>query len=129
MDSARVANTPEVPSGASPPLRVLIVEDSEFDAIFLVNLLRTGGWTVQFRRVPAADPLRQALESESWDLILCDHTMPGFSAPEALELLKGTGFDIPFIIISGGIEEGVAITARLRGPLSHSRVPGRGAVD
>ena len=115
MDSARVANTPEVPSGASPPLRVLIVEDSEFDAIFLVNLLRTGGWIVQFRRVAAADPLRQALESESWDLILCDHTMPGFSAPEALELLKGTGLDIPFIIISGGIEEGVAITAMKSG--------------
>ncbi|MCW5556504.1 MAG: SpoIIE family protein phosphatase [Verrucomicrobiae bacterium] len=103
------------PPTAQGPLRVLIVEDSEFDARFLVNLLRTGGWDVQFRRVAAAQPLREALSGETWDLILCDHTMPDFSAPEALELLKSTGLDIPFIIISGGIEEGVAITAMKSG--------------
>ncbi|MBN8247410.1 MAG: SpoIIE family protein phosphatase [Verrucomicrobia bacterium] len=105
---------------ASPPapqglIRVLIVEDSEFDARVLVTLLRTGGWEVQFRRLAAPEPLREALAAETWDLILCDHTMPDFSAPEALELLKSTGLDIPFIIISGGIEEGVAITAMKSG--------------
>lgn len=116
MDSARAAASPApVPSPTPLPLRVVIVEDSEFDALFLVNLLRTGGWSVQFRRVAAAGPLRDVLAAEPWDLILCDHTMPGFSAPEALELLKDTGLDIPFIIISGGIEEGVAITAMKSG--------------
>lgn len=115
MDSAPVSVPPETAPVPPPLLRVLIVEDSEFDALFLVNLLRTGGWTVRFQRVAGADALRQTLQSETWDLILCDHTMPGFSAPEALELLKGTGLDIPFIIISGGIEEGVAITAMKAG--------------
>ncbi|MEN9678513.1 MAG: hypothetical protein RIS76_4409 [Verrucomicrobiota bacterium] len=114
MDSARTAPT-SLPAVIPMALRVLIVEDSEFDALFLVNLLRTGGWTVTFRRVAAAAPLREALLSEPWDLILCDHTMPDFSAPEALELLKSTELDIPFIIISGGIEEGVAITAMKSG--------------
>jgi len=110
-----MAPGPASPPAPQGPLRVLIVEDSEFDALFLVNLLRTGGWEVQFRRLAAAQPLREALSGETWDLILCDHTMPDFSAPEALELLKSTGLDIPFIIISGGIEEGVAISAMKSG--------------
>ena len=106
---------PASPSGASAPLRVLVVEDSEFDARILVAQLRTGGWQVGFRRVSTPDELTGALRSEPWDLILCDHTMPGFSAPEALQLLQGTGLDVPFIIISGGIEEGVAIEAMKAG--------------
>lgn len=99
----------------SPPLRVLVVEDSEFDARILVAQLRTGGWHVSFRRVATSDALSEALRSEPWDLVLCDHTMPGFSAPEALRLLQGTELDIPLIIISGGIDEGVAIEAMKAG--------------
>lgn len=104
-----------VPSVPGPPLRILIVEDSEFDARILVNLLRAGGWAVSFRRVSTAEDLRLALEQEVWDLILCDHTMPSFSAPEALRVLQESQLDIPFIIISGGIEEGVAIAAMKTG--------------
>lgn len=106
---------PAVSPVPGPPLRVLVVEDSEFDARILVAQLRTGGWQVNFRRVATSDSLSEALRSEPWDLILCDHTMPGFSAPEALRLLQGTELDIPFIIISGGIEEGVAIEAMKAG--------------
>lgn len=114
MNPPAVASSP-APAVVAPTLRILIVEDSEFDARILVNLLRTGGWAVSFVRVSTAADLRGALSRESWDLILCDHTMPAFSAPEALEVLKSTGLDIPFIIISGGIEEGVAIEAMKSG--------------
>jgi PAS domain S-box-containing protein len=41
--------------------------------------------------------------------------MPGFSAPQALVLYKQSGQDMPFIIVSGGIEEGVAIEAMKSG--------------
>jgi sigma-B regulation protein RsbU (phosphoserine phosphatase) len=105
-----------VGSGTSPlVLRVLVVEDSEFDARILVAQLRTGGWAVAFKRVASGPTLLATLQAEPWDLILCDHTMPGFSAPEALQILQGTGLDVPFIIISGGIEEGVAIDAMKAG--------------
>ncbi|MFM7817161.1 MAG: response regulator, partial [Verrucomicrobiota bacterium] len=107
------------PSPMSPQpgarLRVLIVEDSEFDARLLGTLLRTGGWEVASRRVSTAVDLERALLGEDWDLILCDHTMPGFSAPEALQVVQRVARDIPFIIISGGIEEGVAIDAMKAG--------------
>lgn len=100
---------PLLAAAARPPLRVLIVEDSVPDAFALVTLLRAGGWQVAHRRVASGPDLLAALRAEPWDLILSDHTMPGFSAPEALKLAQQTGLDVPFIIISGGIEEGVAI--------------------
>lgn len=107
---------PENPAAAERPLlRALIVEDSEFDALILVNHLRQGGWRVESKRVAAAADFERELGSGAWDLVLCDHFMPGFSAPQALEIYKRSGEDMPFIIVSGGIEEGVAIEAMKSG--------------
>lgn len=102
-------------SAPRPPLRVLVVEDSAPDAFALVTLLRAGGWQVTHRRVANGPDLLAVLRAEPWDLILSDHTMPGFSAPEALRLVQQTGLDMPFIIISGGIEEGVAVETMTAG--------------
>lgn len=99
-----------------PELRVLVVEDSEFDARILVNLLRGGGgWTVTYRRVENEEGLRNALSGGRWDLVLADHQLPGFSAPEALAVVQQSGLDLPFLIVSAGIEEGVAIAAMKAG--------------
>lgn len=94
-----------------PLVRVVIVEDSEIDALVLHNVLRAGGWQVQHRRVETGEALAATLAEGTWDLILSDHNLPRFSAPEALAVLKETGQDIPFIIVSGEISEGVAIRA------------------
>lgn len=110
-----MAAPPPTSPSPRPPLRVLIVEDSRVDAAALIQLLRAGGWQVQHERVDRPETFREALGRASWDLILCDHTMPGFSAPEALEVLQRTALDIPFLIISGGIQEGVAIQAMKAG--------------
>jgi len=96
-------------------LRALIIEDSEFDARILVNTLRQGGYQPAFQRVDTAEALRAALKNESWDIILSDYNMPGFSAPEALTIAQESGLDLPFIIISGGIGEDVAVAAMKAG--------------
>lgn len=106
---------PGIEAARSSELRVLVVEDSEFDARILINLLRGGGWTVSYRRVEDEVGLRNALASDSWDLVLADHQLPGFSAPEALVVVQRSGLDLPFLIVSGGIEEGVAIAAMKAG--------------
>ena len=93
------------------PLRVLVVEDSEFDARMLVGLLKAGGFEPEFRRVETAPQMSAALASVDWEIILADYNMPEFSAPKALELLQETKLDIPFIIISGGIGEDTAVAA------------------
>jgi PAS domain S-box-containing protein len=100
---------------SSIPLRALILEDSEFDARVMLQALRAGGYDVHWRRIESAEGMADALRSETWDIILADYNMPDFNAPQALRLLQNTGQDIPFIIVSGGIGEDVAVAAMKSG--------------
>lgn len=98
-------------------LRVLIVEDNPADAELLELELANGGYAVNSLRVDTAVAMRAALESRDWDLILSDFMMPRFTGLEALEILKTSGRDIPFILISGSAGDDVAITAMRAGAL------------
>jgi signal transduction histidine kinase len=89
-------------------LRVLIVDDVEDDAHLIVRELRNAGLLLSFERVASRAAL-QARLLESWDVLLCDYSMPGFSAFEALDLVRDTGIDLPFIIVSGTVGEARAV--------------------
>lgn len=90
-------------------LRTLIVEDSEEDAFLLLRELRRGGYDPQFVRIDTAPEMQAALEHQTWDIVLSDYSMPRFSALQALRILKESGLDLPFIIISGTIGEETAV--------------------
>ena len=92
-------------------LRVLIIEDYEDDALSLVRELQRGGYEVEFERVETAEAMQSALMQKTWDLILTDYTLPGFNALQALEVLKASGLDLPFILVSGTIGEDTAVAA------------------
>ena len=93
------------------PLRVLMVEDSEADAELLARELKRAGFDVTWNRVQSADGLQQALEKVSWDVIVGDNSMPGFSGTDALALVRARGLDIPFIFVSGTMGEDLAARA------------------
>jgi PAS domain S-box-containing protein len=93
------------------PLRVLIIEDSDDDAQLLLRELKRSGYDAEFERVETAEAMQVVLTEKTWDLILSDYTMPKFSALGALEVLKASRFDLPFIIISGTIGEETAVAA------------------
>src|SRR5829696_7478109 len=98
------------------PLRVLLVEDYEDDALLLLRELRRGGYDPVYERVDTAGTMEAALDEREWDLVIADHSMPAFSSFAALELLRGKGFtDLPFIIVSGQIGERVAVEAMKAG--------------
>jgi diguanylate cyclase (GGDEF)-like protein len=97
------------------PLQVLIVEDSEDDAELVVRELTRGGYAPGYRQVFTADTMRHALASRAWDIVIADHNMPQFDALGALSVLKESGQDIPFIIVSGSIGEDVAVEAMKAG--------------
>ena len=99
----------------NPPLRALIVEDSEDDTLLLVNQLRQGGFVPEYTRVETGGAMRQCLEQGAWDIVLADFTMPQFDAFKALELLRASGLDLPFIIVSGTIGEERAVQAMKAG--------------
>lgn len=91
------------------PIRVLIVDDSEDDALFLVRELRNSGFNPSVERVYTAEAMNAALDGPIWDIILCDFVIPGFGGLEAIEQLRQRGFDIPIIIVSGKIGEDTAV--------------------
>jgi two-component system sensor histidine kinase EvgS len=93
----------------SKKLRLLIVEDSPDDAELLVRLLRRAGYEPEPHRVETAEAMAEALTDRGWDLILSDHSLPLLSGPGALDVLKQTGLDVPFIIVSGTIGEETAV--------------------
>jgi PAS domain S-box-containing protein len=95
-------------------LRILIVEDSEEDALLLLRELRRA-YDPEFERVATAAQMREALEQKYWDVIISDFSMPGFDGLDALRLLQQTRLDIPFIIVSGAIGEDIAVHAMKAG--------------
>ena len=99
------------------PLRVLLVEDDADDAFLLERHLRRAGYAPQVTRVETAHAMGETLEqlAEGWDVILADYTLPNFSAPEALRLLKNTRYDVPFIMMSGAVSEETAVAAMRAG--------------
>src|SRR2546426_1120695 len=97
------------------PLRVLMVEDSEDDALLLVRELQRGGYEPAFERVASAAAMEAALERHSWDLVIGDHSMPHFSGMAALALVRARGLDVPFICVSGTISEEMAVSAMKAG--------------
>ena len=93
----------------SRPLRVLLIEDSDDDAALVLRELKLGGFSPQARRVQNRDELRRALGEQSFDIILCDYSLPELNAQQAFALLRELGLDVPFIIVSGTIGEERAV--------------------
>ena len=97
------------------PIRLLLVEDSEDDALLLLRELKRGGYEPTHERVATEAGLAAALDRQSWDLVIGDHSMPGFSGIAALVLVRGRGLDVPFICVSGTITEDMAVAAMKAG--------------
>ena len=96
-------------------LRVLIVEDSEDDALLVIRELKRGGYETTFKRVETVEGMTAALEKQVWDIIIADYRLPHFSAPEALGLFHQSDLDLPFIVISGTIGEETAVATMRAG--------------
>lgn len=96
-------------------LRILHVEDSELDHELTLAHLRRSGVEPVTRRVESAVELESALDEGSWDLILSDYNLPGFTGLHALDLVKARGEGTPFILVSGEIGEDVAVEAMRNG--------------
>src|SRR5215217_4216401 len=96
------------------PLRVLLVEDSENDAMLLLRELRRGGYQLHAQRVCTPEDMQEALRAaeakgEPFQVVISDYYMPRFRAPDALRLLRELGYDVPFIVVSGKIGEDAAV--------------------
>lgn len=98
-----------IPDGKN--IRILIVDDSDDDVYFVVRTLKRSGLPFHHRHADCRDAMINALKEEEWDLVITDHHMNGFSSEESISIIRGMFDDLPIIIVSGEIEEDVAITA------------------
>jgi len=96
-------------------IKLLVVEDSEDDALLIRSELQLAGYEVISTRVETAEAMSRALDSGTWDLIISDHSLPCFSSAAALRIMKEHRLDIPFIIVSGTIDEETAVGAMKAG--------------
>lgn len=91
-------------------LNVLLIEDSEDDALLLLDELEADGYQVDYERVISKQGLLEALgRRRDWDIIISDHNLPGFSSTEALYELLKRDIHTPLIIVSGTIGEEMAV--------------------
>jgi two-component system, NarL family, sensor histidine kinase UhpB len=92
-----------------------LIEDSDYDAALLLLELRQGGYAPAFERVETAPAMLAALSKQPWDVVIADYVLPSFSGPKALKLLQERGIDLPFIIVSGHIDEDTAVASMKAG--------------
>src|SRR5579884_382889 len=91
--------------------RILIIEDSEADCALLLRMLGQAGYELLYQRVETAEELEAALRAHSWECVISDFSLPGFSGISALKIVRENDPDVPFIFVSGTIGEDIAVDA------------------
>jgi putative nucleotidyltransferase with HDIG domain len=100
-------------------LHVLLIEDNSDDAeLILRELKKANGFSILCERVETEDEFKAALHKKIWDIIICDYSLPSFSAVRVLELIEGYGMTMPFILVSGKIKDDEARTVLGRKTIS-----------
>jgi DNA-binding NtrC family response regulator len=97
----------------TPPggLRILLIEDSDDDAVLVERVLRRGLPVAHLQRVEDGDAMRESLRSGDYDVVVSDWSLPAFGAAAALDVVREVAADVPFIITSGSVDEQTAVGA------------------
>jgi PAS domain S-box-containing protein len=100
---------------ALPPIRVLLLEDSDIDAELLVGHLDKADLSCRLERVSNRRGFVDGLGRADIDIILADYSLPDFDGLSALTIARELTPDIPFIFVSGVVGEEFATNAIKRG--------------
>jgi two-component system sensor histidine kinase UhpB len=100
---------------ANQPLHILLVEDSDNDALLLELALQRAGFNFQCKRVETPVEMSAALDAQQWDVVIADYVLPHFDGLAALAMVKARGLDLPVVIVSGHITDDTAVAAMKAG--------------
>jgi len=95
----------------NPPLRVLLLEDNNYDAELIQELLQAEHPDCEIIRAQTRAEFIAGLDNPGINLILADYKLPSFDGLSALKLAHDARADLPFIFVSGTLGEDVAIEA------------------
>jgi len=93
------------------PLKVIVVEDCEDDALLVIHRLEQAGLPCDWVRIDTAPAFLERVSRGPCDLVICDYSMPEFDSLGALQLLREKDRIIPFILLSGNPDYVLAVEA------------------
>ncbi|HEY8784419.1 MAG TPA: PAS domain S-box protein [Mucilaginibacter sp.] len=96
-------------------LKIIHIEDIPSDAELVERTLKKSEITFEKVTVDTKTQYIKALEEFHPDVILSDHSLPSFNSLEALQILKQSGIDIPFILITSTVSEEFAVSVMKEG--------------
>lgn len=96
-------------------IAVLFVDKSEADVTLAVRELRRNGLAPTWERVGDLVQLRATLELRRWDVVVCDASVPHLGVFEALALTRELAPATPFIVLSAGVDDRMAVDIVRRG--------------
>lgn len=96
-------------------LKILILEDVQFDAELMEYEMRREGVSFISKRVETEEDFTSELKDMCPDVILVDHSLPHFDGVTALEIVQNRAPDTPFIFVSGKIGDEFAVDVLKKG--------------
>ena len=105
IKKSKSSSAPDNSSSIATPLRVLLVEDDPSDVELAMHALRNGGFMPSSDVAQTAKEFVEQVRKSSYDVILADYRLPGWTGMEAVKLLRSEGLDIPVIMVSGALGE------------------------
>jgi hypothetical protein len=93
------------------PISILVLEDRSADAELMMLELQREGIAFAAKRVWTETDFSDRLRNHAPDLILADYSLPSYDGLAALKLAEQECPGTPFILVSGGLGEEIAIEA------------------
>ncbi|MBV9181742.1 MAG: PAS domain S-box protein [Acidobacteria bacterium] len=99
----------ETTQNSAKPLRILLLEDNSDDAELIMRRLAKAGLASIGEVTSEAQQFKEQLTLGEYDLVLCDFSLQGWNGLDALRWARHSGFEMPFIYVSGTLGEDLAV--------------------
>ncbi|MEI6820479.1 MAG: response regulator [Bacteroidota bacterium] len=90
-------------------LKILVLEDIQTDAELVIFEIKKNEIKFNYKRVETEIEFREALYTYKPDIILSDYNLPQFTGMQALEIRNKLYPQIPFILVTGTLNEIIAV--------------------
>ncbi|MFP4207935.1 MAG: putative bifunctional diguanylate cyclase/phosphodiesterase [Wenzhouxiangella sp.] len=94
---------------AEERFELLLIEDTEADALLIRRRLEQSGLPAHTERVDRLEELKAALDRQAWCAVLYDYTVPGLHFDDTIALLRSRRPETPIILVSGTVSEEMAV--------------------
>jgi PAS domain S-box-containing protein len=91
------------------PLRALVIESSASDVGLTLHELENAGFQCKAQIIATCEEFQKYLGRFSFDIVLADYRLPGWTGMDAFSAMRQSGHDVPFILVTGNLGEEVAV--------------------